>query len=561
MRKSIIIVIVSIVALCACQQKERVTVPMLSRAEILVDSLPKRTLEILDSVSRDSLKDYDLFMHCYLTVKAKQNMNEIEPSDSTILLMLEYAESHPKSVNYPEVLLYAGKYYRHKHEYATALQYLRKALEMLPEDEDDLNLRYRINVNYHSILTECGYHDEGYPFLLECIRISKLRNDSADLYYRYLDLSLYYQSKGDFKMSRELTDTAFSFLHNMTPIDSAYYRLELANIAHRSNNHSAARNYIHGVPETAEKNNRHNTHRIELFAARIYARAEVYDSAYYYARKIIDANDPTDSPAALEILFNCNAQNYIPEDSVNYFWNKWQKEYSEREAKLKEVRLSGDDNEKNEILELIIVGLIFISPTMILAVVVLILVVINLRRKLKYHQALTTIEILKKQIAVDKDPSSASLEEICEANKSGAQKAAEQRRAILDRIKAEMNGTAVYEPSPVITESEVMATLKQRIKEGKPLPDDSPLWDELKETVLKAHPNFVTILKIITDSSLTVSELRMALMIKAGISPTGMAVLSGKEKGTISSRRNSLGMKIFGQKLGVKAVDELIRNA
>lgn len=535
---------------------------MLSQAEMLVDSMPEQTLDILANIQRDSLTDYDLFMHCFLTAKAKRNMKEYERSDSIILPMLEYADKHPKSVNYPEVLLYAANYYRMKHEFSTALQFLEEALDELPENDDDLALRYSINVSYHSLLVQCGYDVDAYPYLLECIRICKLRNDSAGLYYRYLDLSGYHQSQGDFTKGRALVDSAFSFLPDMTPMDSADYRSELANIAHRTNRYGTARNYIHGVPEIAEKWNSPHTHSIEYLAAYIYARAGVYDSAYYYARKIIDANDPGHSPNALALLFNSSAKDYIPEDSVNYFWDRYQTEYNERQKKYEEVWNTDDEDFDSEtIIELILVGLIILGPTLILAVIVLILVVINMRRKLKYQKALTTIEILKKQVGVAENPSAATIEDICEENLHGAQKAAEQRRAILERIRSVTEGSGPYEPSPIIAGSEILGTLNQRIKDGKAVAEDSPLWNDLKAVVLEAHPNFVTILNIITDSTLTTAELQIALMIKAGISPTGMAVLSGKEKGTISSRRNALGVKIFGQKLGVKAVDDLLRNA
>ncbi len=55
------------------------------------------------------------------------------------------------------------------------------------------------------------------------------------------------------------------------------------------------------------------------------------------------------------------------------------------------------------------------------------------------------------------------------------------------------------------------------------------------------------------------SEFHLALLIKCGITPTKIATLVGRTKATIAYRRETLGFKFFDQKLGLSAIDDIIR--
>ena len=50
----------------------------------------------------------------------------------------------------------------------------------------------------------------------------------------------------------------------------------------------------------------------------------------------------------------------------------------------------------------------------------------------------------------------------------------------------------------------------------------------------------------------------MALLIRCGLKPTEVAILLGRSKGALSSRRGYICEMIFGEKLGVKVMDDII---
>ena len=110
-----------------------------------------------------------------------------------------------------------------------------------------------------------------------------------------------------------------------------------------------------------------------------------------------------------------------------------------------------------------------------------------------------------------------------------------------------------------IFESGVYTKLQGLINSNYLIKENSSLWDELEEIVLAISPNFKIHLQILTGGKLTQQELHTAYLIKCGITPTQMASLLGRTKGSISSRRELLCLKVFDKKLGAKVIDGIIR--
>ena len=113
--------------------------------------------------------------------------------------------------------------------------------------------------------------------------------------------------------------------------------------------------------------------------------------------------------------------------------------------------------------------------------------------------------------------------------------------------------------SPQLLQSAAYGKLQAVINKGTELKEDDELWNELEAAVLECSPNFRTNLQLLVGGKLTSYDLHTSILIKCGVSPTQMTVLLNRTKGTIVSRRESLCIRIFDQKLGVKVIDEIIR--
>jgi hypothetical protein len=101
--------------------------------------------------------------------------------------------------------------------------------------------------------------------------------------------------------------------------------------------------------------------------------------------------------------------------------------------------------------------------------------------------------------------------------------------------------------------------LAQSLALGKGIPDRDALWPALATAVEASFPGFRQRLQLLTDDNLTDADLQIVLLLKCGVSPSGMAVLLNKTKGAISSRRRTLSLKIFGENMGNAVIDSVMQ--
>ena len=99
--------------------------------------------------------------------------------------------------------------------------------------------------------------------------------------------------------------------------------------------------------------------------------------------------------------------------------------------------------------------------------------------------------------------------------------------------------------------------LQERIEKCKIIQDSDQLWDETEKVVTLCSPDFRKKLNLLTSGHLTVIDYHTALLLKCGIKPSQMAILVGRSQGTIVSRRETLGRKILGEKMGLAIVETL----
>lgn len=85
------------------------------------------------------------------------------------------------------------------------------------------------------------------------------------------------------------------------------------------------------------------------------------------------------------------------------------------------------------------------------------------------------------------------------------------------------------------------------------------LWRKLEESVIDSSREFKYRLNLLTGGKIKTQDYHVALLIKCGISPTNISILIGRAKGTVSYRREALCEKVFGEKYGVKVIDDVIR--
>lgn len=107
--------------------------------------------------------------------------------------------------------------------------------------------------------------------------------------------------------------------------------------------------------------------------------------------------------------------------------------------------------------------------------------------------------------------------------------------------------------------SDTYKKIQEHINNNRQIGESDCLWDEIEDLVLKSSPKFKLHLIRLFGDKLNSKDVHTMLLVKCGITPTQQAVLLGRSKNAISSRRASIGLKILNGKFETKDIDRVIR--
>lgn len=108
----------------------------------------------------------------------------------------------------------------------------------------------------------------------------------------------------------------------------------------------------------------------------------------------------------------------------------------------------------------------------------------------------------------------------------------------------------------ILTQTPIYRRITQLLSDTAPKPLSDEDWHILSDTIDKTHPNFTQHLQ--EFHRLSPQELRITLLIKAGIAPADIARLTSRSKQSVSSTRSRLFLKVFGRKGTPAEWDEFV---
>lgn len=135
-------IILIAVALFACSRGRN---EKLEEIDALCDSHPRLAMLMLDSIDYNHFSSADRHRFDLLSIKSRDKAYVRHTSDSLILDVIDYYQSHQKSGLYPEALYYGGRVYSDIGDLPTALTYFQKAIDVIPDNKE--NLRFKSIVN------------------------------------------------------------------------------------------------------------------------------------------------------------------------------------------------------------------------------------------------------------------------------------------------------------------------------------------------------------------------------------------------------------------------------
>ena len=343
----------------------------------------------------------------------------------------------------------------------------------------------------------------------------------------------------------------------------------IAGIKYKTGQIDSALMYIRNTPDLVKPIARNSA---LACAADIYYTAGKKDSAYLYAYELVKSLDNTNKQTGYEIILSPDLRHLSSPDSINGYITDYvsllESSFNENENQLALNRQSFHNyqihererqkaEKSNVALRQWLLGSSIL--VLLLGIVILFLKNRDANNRLKLHAALENVERLRQSLKIEK--------ENAEKDKSPVDVVPVEKKLttseLRDKLKKELfdlynsnTDRAVIEPE--ILKSDTYRELQELISKGKELQPDSDLWSELESLVLKCSPNFITSLQLLAGGRLNSNDLHTVLLIKCGIQPTQMSILLNRSKGTIVSRRESLCLRIYGEKLGTKVIDGII---
>ena len=558
---------------------------LLERVALTVAESPEDALRALDSIDRGALAGDDRHYYDFLALKARDKAYIVHTSDSAYLSVYRYYSDRENDPLYPEVLYYGGRVYSDLGDYPSALGYFQQALDRLPADTRDIDLRNRVLSQTGRLLNSLRLYDEAVPYIKSSIDINRQLKDTLSLIYNLQLLGDTYLRANNCSLAENVFREGLGLcIKHSIPTLVVKTKMYLGAVKYKLGQIDSALSYIRHTPDNIDPIVRNNA---IAYASNIYKEAGILDTAYLYSHELISSPDPLNHQIGYQVILSPELRNFVHPDTLDLYFTDYldllENSYDNNENQLAIIQQSLynyrlHDREKTEAVKANaylwrwIAAIILIL--IILVVVTLIQKIKDKNRIIELHQALESITVLEQELKSARNtapiPSESkenrANEEIsatigpCIETGSAMSSERELRERLKDKLMSLYeNGNSETVISSVILQSEPYRTLRDSIENGKSIKDDSPLWNELEQVVLQVSPKFVSNLNLLTLGKLTALDLHTALLIKCGIRPSEMTILLGRTNGAIISRRSTLCAKVLDKKTSVKVIDRMIR--
>lgn len=499
---------------------------------------PEEAMAALDSIDVRELSESDLMFYNLMSIKAKDKAYLLHKSDSLILKVIDYYSRHRDNELYPEALYYGGRVYRDLGNYPTSLRYLQDALDLLPANTTNLILRGNVLSQIGGLLNDIGLHQQALPYIEEVLGINHRLNDTLHLSLDYKMLGAINLHLKNYGRALDIFRESEKYAAHVSKVDLAENKIYQAAAYYHKGDMRNALNLIRSCVGNAESL---SINFALAYAAKIYLKADIYDTAYMYAHKLTLNPRVDNKKTGYMVMLSPELRKFIHKDSLGPYYRNYklvlEKEFIHQETNAALIQNSMYNYELHDKLrheaersrDKIYKWLIaLIAIAAILIAFILYLLNKSKSKVIAMHEALAKLSILEESLANkridDHDESEvknmASCDDVFSVLSEVPQKIKNEKtlknelREKLRELNA--NSTYPYEPLPLITESQPYLEMRTLLKENKPIPDKSEIWAGLEDIVLECFPNFKSTLLILSDNDLNNDDLQTALLLKCG---------------------------------------------
>ncbi|MCQ2255685.1 MAG: hypothetical protein MJZ29_09315, partial [Bacteroidaceae bacterium] len=525
----------------------------LAEIDSLTLSNPDSAIGLLSNIDvADFSSDANRFYYDLLCLKAVAKAHYTIPSDSGVVDMVSYFESHDER-KLAEAYYYAAKAYQGMNDAPQAIAYFQKVLDQ-PLDSTNKLLS---NALYHSgvIFRQQFLREASVDMFERSYRCDSIRKDTAAMienlqyiasalgmnhytpelmdsvviFYNkakilasqsnnlfkkvncYIYLSSAYISIGHLALGEEFLDSAELCIKSIEKYDDMdFYNTVKAQLAFEKKDYAEAESVCLGLLQSDDVDQRQLAlYYLTMIAA---ANRNAEDIDRYFPR-YKEVTDSIDLIKASEATANVNAL-------YNY-------QLREREN----LRLQAESQSR------LYAIIVLIAVTIALA---LAFFVYRLRREKERNIAQAQIARLKQF---------EKLQNQQEDNTDADTQSINSQIAVLEQEKQKVNRTKLIA-------SESYKVLQKKLSEGKTLrPSDMKALDETVNAIIAGFKE-----TLFCTYNLSQQEYHICLLLKFDVSATEISQLLGRSVGAISLARKRLFVKLFGKEGSAAELDDYIRS-
>lgn len=536
---------------------------------------PQRALDSLTVIKFDKLSDTDKEYYDFLWVKTRDKSFITHTSDSLILNVIDNEERHRSRGRYAEALYYGGRVYHDMGDYPSALNYYHSALDNIGNDNSN-KLKGSILVQIGAILNSMRLYDQAIPYINRAIAIDSINRDTLNLMYDTELLGSIYLRAENYDLAEAKLRYAQEIAQKICHKDTALLYVNAASIKYNKNEIDSALYYIQ---QALNMRDTVYDSKTLAYASLIYNKSGIQDSAMIYARQLIGCKFTDNHRIAYKVLISPEMREHISTDTLNAYILRL---YNELESYMNKngnqsaliqnsfynyqlhLHKKIETERANERLSWWLAGMILVVLSLFAGI--LYLKYRNKSRLLQLHEAIDTVNTLRRELDkkeinnTNPENNDASQSENVTYSKASNRNIQELKTRLReDILSLGNNENFVYTVPVVILKSDAYKKVIQYINAGKIISDKDPLWIELEKIVTGTSPDLKNRLNILTGGKMKSSDFHLALLIKCGISTTGMSSLVGRAKATIVYRRKKLGFKIFDKESDTTEINKLIQ--
>lgn len=549
-----------------------------------IEENPQGALKELKEMNPDTLDSDSRHFRDLLLIKASDKAYITHTSDSLILDIVDYYETHPDAHCYPEALYYGGRVYSDLGDLPTALDFYQKSLDATPDDKD--NLRFKVNVLSQTgrLLDKLRMYRQAIHYLKHAINLSRELKDSVRIFYDAMLLTSIYKDCDSLSLTKGSQAEALRYSKALSVEDQAWLDVERASTFLYENKIDSAVSILR--PALLNVDTLCRNYALSI-AAHAYNLAGIKDTAYIYAKVLAFHPNPENRLPGFTTLLSPELYDLIPKDSLRDFEMAYTREMEaylsknqSRETMIQNSRYNYNIHvEKRRKAETEKVETERKFLAWIIASLIVIFVLISkisqakVRNKINELRLRVAIQLAKELryklllklgnadncpnpiiTATHSDPKSEKAKQLLLTFTPQQEKL---RKELLQELSSLGSLTS---SSPKVDDglpdSPIVKELRKMLDSKKAIKDD--MWEKIETAVLRVAPEFKSTLNILTLDKMTDREYQVALLMRCGIKPKEISSLLSRGKSAITDRRRALSQKIFGDNAEKGALDNLI---